>query len=604
MQHFYDSFRQNNHFPSLFTKRSHKQKNVRFGWILTFFLFLGLVVFTGIQISRSTQSDAQFEAFTEELFRKEVASNSINLHYTLKEPGQYQISENPLTFGSFSLDSRKASKQIQKELSALQSFSYHKLSHENQLTYDILNSYLSTALTGTDYLLYDEPLCPITGIQAQLPVLLSEYQFYKPSDVSDYLHLLSSIGSYFDSLGKFERARAQEGLFMSDDLADAIIQECYSFIAMGEKNYLYSSFLEKLNQVEGLTAKEYEQYKKHNETCIREDVFPAYQTLARTLTDLKQEHAGTSGGLCRLPNGLSYYKYLVKLKTGSFRSLEKLEQLTLQQIQRDLTTVSSILSDSSQMTSASSFSDSSMATPETMLDSLKTKISESFPEPPNVQTTIKYVPSSMQDYLSPAFYMIPAIDDHKNNTIYINPKSTFEPVTLFTTLAHEGYPGHLYQTTYFSASNPPAIRQILDFGGYVEGWATYTEMMSYYLSPLSNREASCLQANQSAMLGLYALADIRIHSKGWTFSDMKSFFGQYGITDEAALKEIFQLIVSDPANYLQYYIGYLEFLELKKAAIETWGDDFSQKHFHKAVLDVGPAPFPILKEYVLTKPSS
>ena len=59
------------------------------------------------------------------------------------------------------------------------------------------------------------------------------------------------------------------------------------------------------------------------------------------------------------------------------------------------------------------------------------------------------------------------------------------------------------------------------------------------------------------------------------------------------------LILGDPANYLKYYIGYVEFLELKKEAIHRWGDDFSQEKFHKAVLEVGPAPFDLLREYVV-----
>lgn len=105
-----------------------------------------------------------------------------------------------------------------------------------------------------------------------------------------------------------------------------------------------------------------------------------------------------------------------------------------------------------------------------MLDDLRSKITDTFPEIPDVDFQVKYVPESMQDYLSPAFYMIPAIDNLTENVIYINNGQTASGLNLYTTLAHEGYPGHLYQTVYFSASEPDPIRSILDFGGYVEGW--------------------------------------------------------------------------------------------------------------------------------------
>lgn len=237
--------------------------------------------------------------------------------------------------------------------------------------------------------------------------------------------------------------------------------------------------------------------------------------------------------------------------------------------------------------------------PDEILNHLKDKIANAFPQASNVNTSVKYVPKSMEPHLSPAFYLIPCIDDSSENTIYINRAHTMEDLKLFTTLAHEGYPGHLYQTTYFSAKEPDPIRNILDFGGYTEGWATYAEMCSYYLTPLPKKEATLAQKNSSLVLGLYALADIGIHYDGWTLQDTRSFFSRYGIKDSDVISEIYELVISNPANYLKYYIGYVEMLELKKEYAAKKGDDFSQKEFHKAILDVGPAPFDVLRKYVL-----
>mgnify|MGYP000641763341 CR=1 FL=1 len=51
----------------------------------------------------------------------------------------------------------------------------------------------------------DEPLSPSLGVQAQLPVLLAEYAFYKKEDISDYLKLLSTIKPYFQSILELEK---------------------------------------------------------------------------------------------------------------------------------------------------------------------------------------------------------------------------------------------------------------------------------------------------------------------------------------------------------------------------------------------------------------
>lgn len=221
-----------------------------------------------------------------------------------------------------------------------------------------------------------------------------------------------------------------------------------------------------------------------------------------------------------------------------------------------------------------------------------------FPEPPDADVQIKYVQKSLEEYLSPAFYMIPAIDNTQNNVIYINAGHIPDDLSLFTTLAHEGYPGHLYQNVYYMNQNPDPIRCLLGYGGYTEGWATYSEMMSYYFAPVPKENAVIMQKNTSILLGLYALADMGIHYDGWDLSDTIDFFSNYGITGSDTVSEIYNLIISDPANYLKYYIGYLEFLELKKYAIKEWGDDFTQERFHRIVLETGPAPFKILRRQI------
>ena len=80
-----------------------------------------------------------------------------------------------------------------------------------------------------------------------------------------------------------------------------------------------------------------------------------------------------------------------------------------------------------------------------------------------------------------------------------------EDIRLFTTLAHEGYPGHLYQTTYYANTNPDPLRNLLNFSGYVEGWATYAEMCSYYLSSLEKPYATLLQKTALSSSGFMRL---------------------------------------------------------------------------------------------------
>lgn len=540
-------------------------------------------------------SDRQFRTFTRSLFQTEVSANTISLHYTLRSPSDYGIADIPATYGSLSSDPVAAKASVRNVLSSLQEFDPDTLSSENALTFKILDTYLKNASTGTDYLLYQEPLGPVSGIHTQLPVLLSEYSFYDTQDVETYLALLKETPSYFDSIIRFEQKKAASGLFMPDYQADSVLDTCQSFIDMGKENYLVSTFNERIASLDLLPENKKDSFQKENMKLVTEEIYPAYQNLITAIKSLKGKGTNEQG-LSHFPYGKKYYEYLVRQTTGCNESISRLRLMTRAQILEDLSAMQKVLFPAdAALTQASVLEQTS---PDSMLDDLRSKITDTFPEIPDVDFQVKYVPESMQDYLSPAFYMIPAIDNLTENVIYINNGQTASGLNLYTTLAHEGYPGHLYQTVYFSASEPDPIRSILDFGGYVEGWATYAEMMSYYLAPLSKTEASLLQKNSSVILGLYALADMGIHYDGWSVTDTVRFFSDYGINDANAVQSVYELIIGSPANYLKYYIGYLKFYELKKEMADTLGNQFSQKEFHRAVLDVGPAPFEIVYDEV------
>ena len=582
------------------------------------------MVLAGCQKKTAESENHAFEEFTKEVFCREVASNTISLHYTLKNPEDYGIEETTVTFGGFETEKEAILASVENLQQAMTEYDYGSLSLENRLTYDVLDYYLERTGADAKYILYEEPLGLVSGVQTQLPVILSEYPFYDKEDVDTYLELMKTTPEYFEELTEFEQAKSKAGLFMSDEAAQEVITQCKSFMNMGESNYLISTFVERIKQVEELSEEEKSKYIQKNALMLSSYVLPAYSKLVAKLQTL----LGTGEndmGLCYLPEGKEYYEEVVEDATGSSRSVAELKGLTKQQIIADLEAMEKVLGvageeeieeqDAKQgeeqaeepseeqdieRVEEQAIETMSMdaADPVAILNSLEEEITKAFPESPETTVSVKYVPEAMEEHLSPAFYMIPAIDNYEDNVIYVNQAHMGNALTLFTTLAHEGYPGHLYQTVYYASTDPDPLRSIFNFGGYVEGWATYAEMCSYSLAPLTREQSTLLQKNSSIILGLYTLADIGIHYEGWSRMDTFSFFSNYGISDIDAVNRIYNLILGSPGNYLKYYIGYLEFLELKKEWVAEKGEEFSQKEFHEAVLSVGPAPFELVEKYI------
>lgn len=553
---------------------------------------IGILLLSSCQSETSAGQNRQFRQFTKQLFCQELSSNTISLHYTLKNPKEYDIRENEVTFGTFPTDNKNLLAAVENLEEVLKTFDYNKLSVENSLTYDVLKCYLNMTERDAEYILYDEPMGLVSGVQTQLPVILSEYPFYEQSDVDTYLQLMKTTPEYFASLLKFEQKKSKAGLFMSDKMAEQVIEQCKAFRDMGENNYLYSTFAERVWTVTSLSDKQKSDYIQKNARMMKAYVLPAYDNLICTIEKLKGSGKNEQG-LCYLPKGKDYYEQVVEASTGSTRSVEEIRDMTRRQMTEDLEAMERVMKISEKEVNASI-----PQNPTSILQDLQTKITTSFPELPDTTYEVKYVPKAMQEHLSPAFYMIPAIDAYNENVIYVNEAQIGNTMALFTTLAHEGYPGHLYQTVYFANTNPDPIRTILNFGGYVEGWATYAEMCSYYLAPLTKDQATLLQKNSSIVLGLYTLADIGIHYDGWSREDAIAFYKKYGIGDEDNVNRIYDLILGSPGNYLKYYVGYVEFLELKKDWVKEYGSQASQKEFHKAVLDVGPAPFKVVEKYI------
>ena len=243
--------------------------------------------------------------------------------------------------------------------------------------------------------------------------------------------------------------------------------------------------------------------------------------------------------------------------------------------------------------------------PEAILEALSLMIRKDYPvlktQPHYV---IKQVPKSLAASLSPAFYMIPAMDDYSNNTIYINSLYTNdENGNLFTTLAHEGFPGHLYQTVYFNSTRPSPIRQILDYPGYVEGWASYVEMNIFpYLDyPLEgNSLCKLYQSDTIINLALCSRIDLGVNYEGWTLNDTRHFFEENGFRDYYA-ENVYSYVVESPSNYLSYFIGYLEIEDLKSAYRNLKMENYSDQDFHKHFLDIGPADFDTIRKSLLAK---
>lgn len=537
---------------------------------------------------------SDFAKLMNDTFIDEVSSDLLTLNYTLAHPENYGITEYNTDYGELSLNSLGDDSEVIELLRTLKDFNYSELGEDEKLTYDILKKYLEIELEYSDLYLYPKTLSPTIGLSCQLPVVLAEYSFRKEQDVYDYLELISHTKEYFEYILQIEEMKSENGLFMMDEIADKIIDQCNSFIQNPDDNFLIGVFDEKIASMECFDNSKKNELSHQNKTLVKENVIKAYELLADGLTALK----GTGkcdGGLCNYPQGDRFYEYLVKSDTGSNRSIEDIETLIDEYTLSALNSIATAMRLDYTIYETALDTHFDMTDPYEILEDLKERISSQFPELPDTTYTIKYVPESMGKYLSPAFYMSPAIDERYDNSIYINTYGRSDDDDIYTTLAHEGFPGHLYQAIYCNSKDLSPIRSILDYPGYMEGWATYVELLSYEFGALDKNVGKVLANNEMILLCFYAKCDIGVNYHGWNSDDIANYAsGLLGQLSRDVIDDIYITMVAEPANYLKYVVGCLEFMELKNTAKEKLGDAFNPVDFHDFVLSIGPAPFDII----------
>ena len=533
-----------------------------------------------------------FEEFTNHIFIEEIASDTISLHYSLSNPENYGVSNYPITLGSVT-DAVSFDENAVDLYEQLSAYDISMLSKENALTFQVLERHLNLMMQADFSSYLSELLGPTTGYQAQLPILLAEYRFDSKQDVEQYLSLLPCVYDYFKEIAEFQKEKSTAGYFMNDDTAKEIIAQCEDFCKNPDDNFLVSTFKERLETL-SLTATEQADFLSRNQSALYTYVFPAYDLLIDTLTECLS--TGTNDyGLYYFEGGKEYYALLTAYNTGSDRSMEELKQLLLDAITSGCKEMAAALTIDQTVYNHALEPNFPETDPEKIIHYIEEHSKKDFPFVDCGDYNIKYIPKSLEDYVSPAMYLVPPIDNYTAGVIYINQHPLYDLDTIFPTIAHEGYPGHLYQTVATLSSEIHPLRYLLSPSGYEEGWATYVETYSYKYANFSDPLTSFLQADQIATLCLYALSDIFIHYDGYTPEQLSTFLSVYGFPEESVAL-IYETLLAEPGAYLPYAVGYLEFIELQKEAKELWGDGYSDYKFHEFLLETGPLPFSILNE--------
>jgi len=559
---------------------------------------------------KKAKSNGSFEFYGEDngpllqqldfsLFAGSATADTLSLEFYLTEPADFGLETSEVTLGEYlAEEDEEGYRGYEDCLAMMEDIDYDELSQSDRILYDVIEYDLHEALGYEGFYYYSTSLNSITGMQTQLPLILAEFSFDSEEDVETYLLLLEDYYRYFEDMMEYEKVRAEEGFAPSDENIEKIIDSCESFLDDKDEHFLIDSFTERLDVLD-LSDSEIEDYEARNLEALEASVFPAYEMLAESFEELLGM-GENEGGLCNYPDGDTYYALLMKSDTSTDMTPEEAAEAIETSIDEQLDILFAVDYDDEFDELYNSYSFSVGSTQEN-LDYCKELIAEDFPEIMDHNVTLKAVPSQLEDFFSPAAYLSCPIDDPTDNLILTNESQLDGYPNLLDTIAHEGYPGHMYEAVYHAENIDSYYQRSASFSGYSEGWAMYAGEYILQHTDLYNEElVDYIYAEDKIFNTLIpARIDIGVNYEGWSKDDAYEYIADLGLEYRDFSDYCYDMAIEIPCYYLSYCVGQIETNRILTDAFDTYGEELSAEVIHNAYLAVGPAPLPIVEKYFI-----
>lgn len=540
-----------------------------------------------------------FDQFLQDEWKDTMESDYLSMHSSVYDYKALGLEKPEVTLGDINYDEYTESVNIAKEtLDKLHSYNFDDLNETQKVHYLAYENYLENMIGMYQYPELQFMFRPYTGYLSNVLDYFADFPFLEKQDVDDYLTLIGELPGYIDQMKAITEKQAQAGFFLDDLAYSDEMYELNELIEKGEQNPMIINFEDNIDKFEGVTEEERAAYKEKNRALILDQLIPALRDVKTFLSGLKGSRSVPTGALLEYTasdsgvDGLEYYKSLVRYYSSSDESLEEIFDYLTKALLEMGDYMDWLLTEDPEFRGPASIED--LESLEDVLSYLRSNM-EGFPDGPDVDYSPSYLPPGSNDFTM-AYYIPAPVDNVKQNIIRVNKENISDTNTLYYTLAHEGFPGHLYQFTWYQASEEfVPLRHELTFSGYEEGWANYVERIMMERSSLDKTSADYLIFNEYMAFILYSGADIAVNGLGYDVDQLAEWVESVGMNSEYA-SELFDISVEMPGSYIPYGYGVAKFWEFRERAEQALGRKFDFEEYHEVLLRNGPRPFSLVED--------
>lgn len=544
------------------------------------------------------ETKATFSDFLDDFFINELSSSFTNMQQFLEHPENYGIDRSSVEVSLGDVyTSEDDIKEIDEWLDKLHTYDFDSLSEREQIIYQQIDYELNLSKQSCDpkFDTSGNLWGSLTGIHEGLVTTFSEYTMREEQDYLDLITLIKDTPRYIDDALFFTKKQADDDMLCFE--YDVVIENIKEIIDTEQTSSIYTELCAEIDSLK-LDAEKTNQYKEELKDTLSQYFFPSYQKMYDTLSSLKDKVKPLTG-LANLKNGKEYYELSLQARTGSSESISQIEE----NIEEAIDLIMANIQDVYQKNPIAYFEMGYVSTEFDSIDEIlpyiKKNMNEDFPKVEKLDYELNALSDDQSTEGVVAYCVLPAIDSTQPVQIRYNKRDygrDADSLDLYTTLAHEGIPGHMYQFQYVIENMEHPIEYLFNCLGYSEGYATYVQMSSLNYLEVDSPDAVSMYKYNELLSDMYiCLMDIDIHYYGMS---LKQFTNKYSDLFGTQLEGLYNQIADNPTAFLSYYYGYLQIINLKNHAREELGDKFSNLGFNTALLSTGTVNFDIVAKQI------
>ena len=547
----------------------------------------------GSSAEKTIKGDQAFEEFTAKYFKEQCEKDYTTAHSYFENPAKagIDISKAKITLGDPNYTEEEI-KDYQDLADSLKSVDADSLNEENRAIYEQMTWETNQVLKLSDekFKYIESVFSSTDGVQATLVDYFSEYELYSEEDIKPLLTLIQDVPNYTDKALAFTNEQSKKGTLMFP--YDTVIEFCQNIVKTKDDSPITKGIDEEIDDLMLDTAKT-ESYKKQVHEALEKYFFPSYEKMIQGLEKVKDSVLPMQG-LQKFENGSDLYTYTLQNYTGTDKTPDELYKEIGEKLDELTKEYTVMLKDKSDDIMESTQLKTDFADVDEILPFLKENYTKLFPTVDNLEYELEPLSPEQTRSSIAAYYLLPTIDNTGPGQIRYNAKdfgSDPSSLSFYTTLAHEGIPGHMYQRDYFEEHFNQDIQYTLGCLGAQEGYAEYASNKALDWLGFNQDTLRAYQLNEQYSNLLVLMMDLEINYQGMTLEEFTDTYGE-------GLENLYNQLCDMGGQFFSYFYTPGLYENMEANAKDKLGDKFDAVKFNAALLKYGNVKFSLIEQSV------